>query len=92
MALLRLLTRVETFERCLHRTFPGKTRFSVEGLDMLVPMLDEITGCAGADGVPALLPGMALGGANVGPIDGERRTAIEPAARACMGRRTRLSG
>jgi 2-oxoglutarate dehydrogenase E1 component len=57
--LLRLLTRVETFERFLHRTFPGKTRFSIEGLDMLVPMLDEITGCAGEDRVPALLLGMA---------------------------------
>ena len=27
-----------------HRTFPGKTRFSIEGLDMLVPVLDEIIG------------------------------------------------
>ena len=59
LTLLRLLTRVETFERFLHRTFPGKTRFSIEGLDMLVPMLDAITACAGEDGVPALLLGMA---------------------------------
>ena len=29
--------QVESFERFLHRTFPGKTRFSIEGLDMLVP-------------------------------------------------------
>ncbi len=36
-ALLDRLTQVEVFERFLHRTFPGKTRFSVEGLDMLVP-------------------------------------------------------
>ena len=31
LAVLRLLTRVETFERFLHRVFPGRTRFSVGG-------------------------------------------------------------
>ena len=36
-ALLERLTEVEVFERFLHRSFPGKTRFSIEGLDMLVP-------------------------------------------------------
>ena len=41
-AVLDRLSQVEAFERFLHRTFPGKTRFSVEGLDMLVPILDEI--------------------------------------------------
>ena len=40
--LLDRITQVETFERFLHRTFPGKTRFSIEGLDMMVPILDEI--------------------------------------------------
>ena len=40
--LLDRLTQVEAFERFLHRTFPGKTRFSIEGLDMLVPILDEV--------------------------------------------------
>ena len=33
---------VEAFEKFLHRSFPGKTRFSIEGLDMLVPVLDEV--------------------------------------------------
>jgi 2-oxoglutarate dehydrogenase E1 component len=47
-ALLDRITQVEVFERFLHRTFPGKTRFSVEGLDMLVPILDEII-CGAAD-------------------------------------------
>ena len=42
VALLDRLTQVEAFERFLHRTFPGKTRFSIEGLDMLVPILDEV--------------------------------------------------
>jgi len=47
-AVLDRITQVEVFERFLHRTFPGKTRFSVEGLDMLVPILDEII-CGAAD-------------------------------------------
>src|SRR5690606_4879468 len=42
VALLDRLTQVEVFEHFLHRFFPGKTRFSIEGLDMMVPMLDEI--------------------------------------------------
>ena len=41
-ALLQRLTDVEALERFLHRVFPGQKRFSIEGLDMLVPMLDEI--------------------------------------------------
>ena len=41
-ALLERLTEVEAFERFLQRAFPGKTRFSIEGLDMLVPVLDEV--------------------------------------------------
>src|SRR5438105_1583256 len=40
--LLDRLTQIEAFERFLHRTFPGKTRFSIEGLDTLVPILDEV--------------------------------------------------
>ena len=39
---------VRTF---LHRTFPGKTRFSIEGLDMLVPILDEVIGDAAESGI-----------------------------------------
>jgi 2-oxoglutarate dehydrogenase E1 component len=58
LGLLRLLTRVEAFERFLHRTFPGKTRFSIEGLDLLVPMLDDVLCTAGQDGVPSILIGM----------------------------------
>jgi 2-oxoglutarate dehydrogenase E1 component len=40
--LLQRLTQVEVFERYLHQIFVGQKRFSIEGLDMLVPMLDEI--------------------------------------------------
>jgi len=58
-ALLDRLTRVEVFEQFLHRFFPGKTRFSIEGLDMLVPMLDEMIEKASSVGICAMLIGMA---------------------------------
>jgi 2-oxoglutarate dehydrogenase E1 component len=58
-ALLERLTQVETFEHFLHRTFPGKTRFSVEGLDMLIPVLDELVGGAAEANVHNVLIGMA---------------------------------
>src|SRR4029453_5119436 len=41
------------------RTFPGKTRFSIEGLDMLVPLLDEVIGEAAESGIRNILIGMA---------------------------------
>jgi 2-oxoglutarate dehydrogenase E1 component len=58
-ALLERLTQVEVFERFLHRAFPGKTRFSIEGLDMLVPILDEVIGEAAESGIRNILIGMA---------------------------------
>ncbi len=59
VALLERLTEVEAFERFLHRVFPGKTRFSIEGLDMLVPILDEVIGDAAESGTRNILIGMA---------------------------------
>mgnify|MGYP001375792392 CR=1 FL=1 len=59
LRLLDLLTRAEAFEHFVHRVFPGKTRFSVEGLDMMVPMLDAILGEAAAAGIYTILIGMA---------------------------------
>jgi 2-oxoglutarate dehydrogenase E1 component len=58
-ALLDRVTQVEVFERFLQRTFPGKTRFSVEGLDMLVPVLDEIISGAADTGARHAVIGMA---------------------------------
>jgi len=58
-ALLRRLTAVETFELFLHRIFPGKTRFSIEGLDMMVPMIDELIGGGAEAGIYTVLLGMA---------------------------------
>ncbi len=58
-ALLTRLTQVECFERFLHRSFPGKTRFSLEGLDMLVPILDEVIGEAAEARIRNILIGVA---------------------------------
>jgi 2-oxoglutarate dehydrogenase E1 component len=59
LVLLDRLTEVEAFERFLHRTFPGKTRFSIEGLDMMVPILDEVIGDSAESGIRHVLIGMA---------------------------------
>jgi len=59
VGLLKRLTEVEAFERFLHRTFPGKTRFSLEGLDMMIPVLDEVVGSAAEVHILNILIGMA---------------------------------
>ena len=59
LAVLERLTQVEAWEHFLHRNFPGKTRFSLEGLDLLIPMLDEIIGGAAEAGIRNILIGMA---------------------------------
>ncbi|MCS7051410.1 MAG: thiamine pyrophosphate-dependent enzyme, partial [Thermomicrobium sp.] len=58
-SLLERLTAVEVFERYLHRTFVGQKRFSIEGTDMLVPILDEIVRQVAAAGIPRVAMGMA---------------------------------
>jgi 2-oxoglutarate dehydrogenase E1 component len=58
-ALLSRLTEVEVFEQFLQRVFPGKHRFSIEGLDVMVPVLDEIICAAADDGIGNVLIGMA---------------------------------
>lgn len=57
--LLKRLTRVETFEQFLHKTFLGKKRFSIEGLDVLVPVLDEMVMQSAPYKVKSILIGMA---------------------------------
>ncbi len=57
--LLERITEVETFERFLHKAFPGKTRFSIEGLDLMIPILDEIIADSAEAGVRHVLIGMA---------------------------------
>ncbi|NEU32349.1 2-oxoglutarate dehydrogenase E1 component [bacterium LRH843] len=57
--LLKRLTQVEGFEKFLHRTFVGQKRFSIEGLDVLVPMLDEAVREVVHEGTEHVLIGMA---------------------------------
>ncbi|MCE5171306.1 2-oxoglutarate dehydrogenase E1 component [Paenibacillus profundus] len=58
-ALLKRLIEVEQFETFLHRTFVGQKRFSIEGTDVLVPMLDEIVQVFARGGAAHILMGMA---------------------------------
>ncbi|MCF6137485.1 2-oxoglutarate dehydrogenase E1 component [Pseudalkalibacillus berkeleyi] len=57
--LLQRLTEVEGFEKFLHRTFVGQKRFSIEGLDSMVPMLDDIIKSGVKDGARNVMIGMA---------------------------------
>ncbi len=57
--LLERLTQVEIFERFLHQTYLGQKRFSIEGNDIVVPMLDQITDDAATVGTRAVFLGMA---------------------------------
>src|SRR5262249_20325775 len=59
LEILERLTEVEVFERFLHTTFVGQKRFSIEGCDMLVPMLDSIIRNAAAAGTREVVLGMA---------------------------------
>ena len=58
-ALLARLSRVEGFERYLRRTFLGQKQFSIEGLDAMVPMLDEAIELAAEAGAHEVVLGMA---------------------------------
>ena len=57
--LLQRLTEVEALERFLHKAYLGQKRFSIEGLDMLVPMLDLTIESAAESGARDVVIGMA---------------------------------
>jgi 2-oxoglutarate dehydrogenase E1 component len=57
--LLMRLTRIDTFEKFLHKSFLGQKRFSVEGNDMVVPMLNLLARRATEGGTPEMVLGMA---------------------------------
>lgn len=57
--LLERLTEVEEFETFLHRTFVGQKRFSIEGVDALVPMMDDLVEHAVHTGAKHVMIGMA---------------------------------
>lgn len=56
---LKLLTRVEGFEKFVHRTFVGQKRFSIEGLDTLVVLMDELVRLSESAGTEKIMIGMA---------------------------------
>src|SRR6266566_1527501 len=57
--LLGRLSRVEAFEQYLRRAFLGQKQFSIEGLDVMVPMLDEAIELAAENGAHEVVIGMA---------------------------------
>jgi multifunctional 2-oxoglutarate metabolism enzyme len=59
LTLLKRLTAVEGLERFLHKAYLGQKRFSIEGLDTLVPMLDVILEMAAEQGTHRAVIGMA---------------------------------
>ncbi len=59
VALLKTLSRVEGFEQYLRRAFLGQKQFSLEGLDTMVPMLDEAIEIAAGAGAHEIVIGMA---------------------------------
>ncbi|MGE0158461.1 MAG: 2-oxoglutarate dehydrogenase E1 component [Gemmatimonadales bacterium] len=58
-ALLRRLLEVEGLEQFLHRAYLGQKRFSIEGTDTLVPMLDLIIEQSARNGAREVVVGMA---------------------------------
>lgn len=57
--MLERLTQVECFERFIHQTFIGQKRFSIEGTDILVPVLDAMIHCAVQRGTREVVIGMS---------------------------------
>ena len=58
-ALLKRLTEVDALERFMHKAYLGQKQFSVEGLDMTVPMIDEIIQLSATNGAREVVLGMA---------------------------------
>jgi 2-oxoglutarate decarboxylase len=57
--LLRRLTKVDALERFMHKAYLGQHQFSIEGLDMTVPMLDELIQLSAVNGGKEVVIGMA---------------------------------
>ncbi len=57
--LLGRLSQVEGMEHYLRRAFLGQKQFSVEGLDVMIPMLDEAIEIAAGNGAHEVVVGMA---------------------------------
>jgi len=57
--ILQQLSNAEGLEKYLHTKYVGQKRFSLEGGESLIPLLDELVMHAGAQGVKEVVIGMA---------------------------------
>jgi len=57
--LLEQLVRAEQFERFLQKRYPGDKRFSLEGSESLIPLLDHLLAHSAQLGVEEMVVGMA---------------------------------
>ena len=57
--LLQKLIEAEQFEQFLHKKYLGQKRFSLEGCETMIPMLDQLVESASAQGVNEIFMGMA---------------------------------
>ena len=101
--ILERLTAAETLERYLHTKYVGQKRFSGEGGDTMIPMLDHLIQKAGAAGVqeigdrhgaprPAQRAGQHAGQDADGPVRrvrGQARRASSPPATSSTTRASR---
>src|SRR5215204_2481630 len=57
--LLQKLIEAEQFEQFLHKKYLGQKRFSLEGCETVIPMLDQLVEGSGTRGVEEIYIGMA---------------------------------
>jgi len=57
--ILNKLYQASLFEQFLHKKYLGQTRFSLEGAEALIPMLDSLVGHVAAQGCREVILGMA---------------------------------
>jgi 2-oxoglutarate dehydrogenase E1 component len=60
--LLRILTKLteaEIFEQFIHKNYMGAKRFSLEGSESMIPMMDLLVEAAGQHGIEEIVIGMA---------------------------------
>ena len=57
--ILHMLSAAEGIEKFMHARYVGQKRFSLEGSESLIPMLDELIQRAGRDGAHEVVIGMA---------------------------------
>jgi len=59
LRILMNLHHAELFEKFLHTRYIGQKRFSLEGAETLIPILDTIVECAADNGIREIVLGMA---------------------------------